>query len=754
MTIALRIQRFPLVRCLPLAALLCASPALAQPFAFDNDEATYQALYLATPIDLTGMVVDEDGAPVDGAVVTMIGWGTGATNAGQTATAGGSGVFTLPVLARRSGLLRVERPGYYTEIVPVDLQRPLADPAIDLGTIVMVEQAPGRARLIFGGDTMFGRRFVDADEDGIEGEPGDLIQPATRAEDAEALLGFVRDVLEASDHTQVNLECPITDDPATPHPFKTFTFFSYPETLTGLRNAGVRTVNLANNHVYDFLEGGFVDTLANVTAANLEWFGAGTTEAAAKSSVLRPTLQGVDLSFQGFSALSSDGSLLHEYLLVAKDSPPKGGALWLTTSNLSQFVAAESPVRFTVPVMHGGTEYSEYPNAAMRAHFINAVAGGAGLVVAHHTHTAHGIGVYNAGGGPRFVLMSLGNLLFDQDRFETFRSFLAVADVDLTVGGGQALHRLRLIPYHMNGYTPRLLTGAALERSARHIGHLSTTLPQAPVDGLTGAAVFAEDHRLVVLASPADAVSTDTIASLTVPVSTLGTGPVKVEPTNAGGALARVQTTATVQCEYGREIMIYGDFEDHDADDEDHEGDVWSQSPSRYIESSVVRSGTGAAVILRKSTHVSTATLTLTHRIPVAPSAKLTLTGYYKGVNAGELHVQVRWYNSAGSTLSTVTGNIHPAGTYDWSSFTSNVTAPANAATMNVLFAGYPPASGESQVFLDDIALIRWEHKIRNAFKGFNFATPNAWSHLRFTTTDPTLASLGVTLTHRAYETP
>jgi Bacterial capsule synthesis protein PGA_cap/Carboxypeptidase regulatory-like domain len=751
---SLRIQRLSLASGLSLGALLCASPALAQPYAFDGTEATYQANYLATPIDLTGVIVDEDGAPVDGAVVTMIGWGSGAVNAGQTATTDGSGGFTLPVLARRSGVLRVEHPGHYTEIIPVDLQRPLAELSTDVGAIVLVEQTPGRARLVFGGDTMFGRRFVDADEDGIEGEPGDLIQPATRAADAEALLGFVRDVLEASDHTQVNLECPITDDPATPHPTKTYTFFSYPETLTGLRNAGVRTVNLANNHVYDFLEGGFVDTLANVTAADLEWFGAGTSETAAKNSVLRPTLAGVDLSFQGFSQQSSDGSTQHEYLLVAKNSPPKGGALWLTSSNLSQFVAAESPARFTIPVMHGGTEYSEYPTSTMRAHFINAVTGGAGLVVAHHTHTAHGIGVYNAGAGPRFVIMSLGNLLFDQDRFETFQSFLAVADVDLTALGGQTLHRLRLIPYHMNGYTPRLLTGDSIERFGREIGHLSTNLPSAPADGLGGATVFAEDSRLAVLASPADAVSTDAIEAITLPISGLTTGAVAVNPTLDGGTLARVQTAAAVQCEYGREILRYGDFEDHDADDEDHEGDVWSQSTSRYIESSVVRSGTGAGVILRKSSNTSTAALTLTHRIAVTPGTKLTLTGYYKGSNAGELRVQVRWYSSAGATLSTVTGNTRAPGTYDWTLFSSNYTAPASTATMNVLFTGYVPASGESQVFLDDIALIRWEGSVANASAGFNLGTPNAWSHLRFTTTNPALASLGVTLTHRAYETP
>jgi hypothetical protein len=43
----------------------------------------------------------------------------------------------------------------------------------------------------------------------------------------------------------------------------------------------------------------------------------------------------------------------------------KGGALEMSTTNLSSFVLDEAPDRLTVPVIHGGFEYSDYPLLAV-----------------------------------------------------------------------------------------------------------------------------------------------------------------------------------------------------------------------------------------------------------------------------------------------------------------------------------------------------------------------------------------------------
>ncbi|WP_437808960.1 CapA family protein [Sorangium sp. So ce1078] len=745
---------------LSACAALCASlPAgeAAAAYRFDATEAAFDATYAATPIDVTGVVVDEAGSPIAGAEVTAIGWGSGAVNDGEIAFTDEAGAFTLAALARRSVLLRVEVDGYYSEIVPADLHRPLAAASSEVGRVVLTAQRAGRARILVGGDTMFGRRFVDSDADGVEGEAGDLIRPDTRQADALAVLSFLRDVLSSADYTQVNLECPVTANPATPHPYKSFTFFSYPETVRALALSGVDGVSLGNNHMFDYLEGGVTDTLIAVPNAGLDWFGAGPDETTAKGTVVYRTLRGVDVAFQGFNQIVNDGTTASEYTLTASDGPPpKAGALELGLAEISDFMEEDAAGRFGIPVLHGGTEYSDYPSSAMRRRFVQLVQKGAGMVVAHHPHTIHGVGLYNAGAGPRFVFMSLGNMVFDQDVFETYQSYLAAVDIDEDSSGNRAVHRVQLIPFQNEGYVPKLVGGAWLGRTARHIGHLSTTLPAAPsateaADGLTGAVVFASGPRAAAVSDPSQYTTSDHVETRSVPLRYSATGPVEHLRSSAADSLAAFRTTAAASCDYGREIMRYGDFEDSDIDDAFHEGSMWSMSEYRYIQNSVVHGGTGAMVFLRKSNSTSEVSTYMENRIKFDPGRKLTLTGFMKGDNAGQMRIQVYWYTSGGASLSNSVVFTRVGGTYDWQRFTVNLTPPANAGSVRFYFRAGVPASGEATAFLDDVSLVEWEGTVADGSAGFAFATPNDWSFVRCTAANPALTSLGVTMTHRSY---
>ncbi len=742
--------------CAALCAALPAGEAMAA-YRFDATEAAFDATYAATPIDATGVVVDEAGAPIAGAEVTAIGWGSGAVNDGELAFTDETGAFTLATLARRSVLLRVEVDGYYSEIVPADLHRPLAAASAEVGRVVLTEQRAGRARLLVGGDTMFGRRFVDSDADGVEGETGDLIRPETREADALAVLSFLRDVLSSADYTQVNLESPATANAATPHPYKSFTFFSYPETVRALALSGVDAVSLANNHMFDYLEGGVTDTLIAVPSAGLDWFGAGPDETTAKGTVLYRTLRGVDMAFQGFNQLVNDGTTASAYTLTASDGPPaKAGALELSLAEISDFMEEDAAGHFGIPVLHGGTEYSDYPTSGMRRRFVQLVQKGAGMVVAHHPHTIHGVGLYDAGAGPRFVFMSLGNMVFDQDVFETYQSYLAAIDVDEDSSGNRAVHRVQLIPFQNEDYVPKLVSGAWLGRAARHIGHLSTTLPAAPspseaADGMTGAVVFASGPRAVAVSDPSQYTTSEHVETRDVPLRSRTTGPVEHLRPSAADSLAALQTTAAASCDYGREIMLYGDFEDSDVDDAFHEGSMWSMSEYRYIQNSVVHDGTGAMVFLRKSNSTSEVSTYMNNRVKFEPGRKLTLTGFMKGDNAGQMRVQVYWYTSGGASVSNSVVFTRVGGTYGWQQFSVNLTPPANAGSVRLYFRAGAPASGEAAAFLDDVSLVEWEGTVADSSLGFAFATPNNWSFVRCTAVDPALTSLGVTMTHRSY---
>src|SRR5690606_14132748 len=110
----------------------------------------------------------------------------------------------------------------------------------------------------------------------------------------------------------------------------------------------------------------------------------------------------------------------------------------------------------------------------MRRLFVEAVASGAGLVVAHHPHVLQGIGLVDGDDRRRFVLMSLGNFVFDQTTSETLETMIAVVDVEAAPGGGHEVHRVELIPAILDDYTPRLLAGEGLVRLGRRLGHMST----------------------------------------------------------------------------------------------------------------------------------------------------------------------------------------------------------------------------------------------------------------------------------------
>ncbi|HTN85297.1 MAG TPA: CapA family protein [Sorangium sp.] len=745
-----------LCACAALGASLAAGDALAA-YRFDATEAAFDATYAAAPIDVTGVVVDEAGSPIAGAEVTAIGWGSGAVNHGELAFTDDDGAFTLAALARRSVLLRVEVDGYYSEIIPADLHRPLAAAAADVGRVVLTVQRPNRARILVGGDTMFGRRFIDSDEDGVEGEDGDLIRPGTREADARAILSFMRDVLSSADYTQVNLESPVTANPETPHPYKSFTFFSYPEAVRALALSGVDGVSLGNNHMFDYLDEGVADTLIAVPNAGLDWFGAGLDETMAKGTVLYRTIRGVDVAFQGFSQIVNDGTTLTEYALTASDGPPpKPGALELSLTEITDFMKTDAVGRFAIPVLHGGIEYSDYPTSGMRRRFTQLIQMGAGMVVAHHPHTIHGVGLYDGGAGPRFIFMSLGNMVFDQDVFETYQSYVAVVDIDEDESGGRAVHRVQLIPFQNEDYVPKLVGGAWLGRASRHIGHLSTTLPAAAVagdaaDGLTGAVVFQSGPRAAAVSAPSQYTTTEQVETRSVPLTSRSTGPVAHLRSDGADSLAALRTSAAASCDYGREIMIYGDFEDGDIDDTSHEGSMWSMSEYRYIENSVVHSGTGAMVFLRKSNSTSEVSTYMNNRIKFEPGRKLTLSGYLKGDNAGQMRAQIYWYTSGGASVSNSVVYTRAAGTYDWQRFNVDLTPPATAGSVRVYFRAAAPPSGEATTFLDDVSLIEWEGTVADGSLGFAFATPNDWSFVRCTATSTALTSLGVTLTHRSY---
>ncbi|MFO7561891.1 MAG: CapA family protein [Enhygromyxa sp.] len=714
-----------------------ASPRPARAYGFDDAEQAHQYAYLATAIALQGRIVDERGLPLDGAQLRLIGWGENIFNDGEAAMSWFGGGFSFPVLARRNALLEISLEGYYTELIPVELQRGLDEDTLELPDIELVARQPGRARLSFAGDAMFGRRMFERG----------VLDPETLAADTEALFRFVEPLLQADDHTAINLETPVTDQLGTPHPSKAYVFNAYPPSAEALPAVGVDSVSLGNNHVYDYLALGLYDTLAQLDAIGLPHYGAGVSASEAAASVYRPTINGVELSLQGFSDLSGKVHGLDALELIALDAPIKPGALHASPEQLDAFVEGEvAQGRLAIPIIHGGLEYAPAQSPEIRAHIERVVERGAALVIAHHPHVVHGVQLLDAGAGPRLVFGSLGNFVFDQDIFETLRSYVVVVDLS-DLGGGPTVERVRLIPIVLDDYAPRLLVGDAIAKLGRHLAHLSVA--EAAESGSTPALVFAEGGRLVVATDESEVSVTDLIDTRSIPLHEGRTGVVAIERFTPTDAIARIVSDTAAACQLGRDRLGIGDFEEPDVDDRYREGDLWSQSSHRYLQSVETRSGTGAAVLLRHSSHATAARLRMTRRLVVSPGRQMTLHGWHAAQNAGLFVVNVRWRDAEGSAISYTSEYASFGGSFEWSSFAAELTVPPDASSLEVDFNLHPPDAGEGRLLLDDLVFIEWDpEQLAIDTKGVALATPNGWDFLRCEAPGSTLP---LTLVHRVY---
>jgi hypothetical protein len=725
------------------------APRLGQAYVFDAVVEAWEEDYQAVPIDLEGRVIDEEGMGIEDAQLSVLGWGASLDNDGEATSSWEGGTFVLPGLARANVLVEISAPGYYSEIVAVELQRPLDEDVVELENIVLYERRFDRVRLTFGGDVMFGRRFLDADDDGVLGEVNDLLHLQTLRSDTAALFRFVEPVLESDDLTSVNLETPVTSNLATPHPVKSNVFYAYPESAKALGDVGIDMVTLGNNHVFDYLAAGTIDTMNHLDQMGMPWFGAGANDSDARLNWWAPELDGtnIELAMQGFSDIRGDYGSSSLYVTAA--DPNKPGALWSTESRINEFIDAAGE-RFAIPQFHGGTEYRLSQTSDMRSDFRDAIDRGAGLVIAHHPHVVHGVTRYDGGQGSRFVFGSLGNFVFDQEFWETFSSYLV--SVDLEQGSeGVEVARVRLFPMQIDGYVPRLLTGIGAAELGRHVAQMGTE--EQLGGGFTRAVVFAEGGKLIVVESESD-VSTSDLSDARVAVPLVGgsTGPLSLDPYGDNDALARLTSNVAATCELGLDRLQFGDFEDRDVDDWAAEGDRWEQTFARYVQRHTARTGLAAAVLLRDSSNVSRAGLETIAPVPVTGGRKFSVTGWAKRINAGKFEVMIRWKTSGGSTISTTTRTPQLVGLGDWKRFTIDLTAPANAADVELTYYQSAPANGEGLVFLDDLELIEWKATtLAIGPGGTAITTPNGWDAVRCAAAG---VSLNLTLTHRVYETP
>lgn len=202
-------------------------------------------------------------------------------------------------------------------------------------------------------------------------------------------------LMQSKDVVLVNLESPLSD-----HKRAQGFFISEPQYAKAMREAGISIVSLANNHVFDAGEIGFLETLCHLDDARIVYTGAGTNLEDARSGKL------IQINKMKIIFLSYTQYCNHQFTSVASEYP---GILPVDRQLiLEDLKAARMKGDLVFICLHWGFENqaSVHPKQTEIAHLL--IDAGADAIIGHHPHVPHGIEIYKK----RPILYSLGNFIF------------------------------------------------------------------------------------------------------------------------------------------------------------------------------------------------------------------------------------------------------------------------------------------------------------------------------------------------------
>jgi len=206
--------------------------------------------------------------------------------------------------------------------------------------------------------------------------------------DTEALFGKAMKIFSGADRFFVNLECALTDK-ETPITKKGPNIKASPKSVNGLKAMGVTDVCLANNHIYDFGEPGYRDTLAALEEAGLSYTGVGENDTDSRKIYF------FDCEGKRFSVVNVNE---HEYTYALPDRC--GVNPYDPYLTMQDIRAAKTQSDYTIVVYHGGKEHCRYPSPRLLNLCHEMVYCGADVVLCQHSHC---IGCYERFEGAHIV---------------------------------------------------------------------------------------------------------------------------------------------------------------------------------------------------------------------------------------------------------------------------------------------------------------------------------------------------------------
>ncbi|MBQ6442133.1 MAG: CapA family protein [Lachnospiraceae bacterium] len=198
-------------------------------------------------------------------------------------------------------------------------------------------------------------------------------------------------------------------DRGTPMAGKMYTFRSDPANVKYLTEMGVDLAGLANNHVFDYGEEAFLDTLQTLQNAGIPYVGAGINLEEASAPVF--------LDADGVTIAYVAASRAEKNIMTPEAGENSPGILrcYDMTRFLNSIKKAAEEADYVIALPHWGTEYSTTLEQAQIDGARACIDAGADAVIGTHTHCLQGVTSYHE----RPIAYSLGNFWFNERTLDT-----------------------------------------------------------------------------------------------------------------------------------------------------------------------------------------------------------------------------------------------------------------------------------------------------------------------------------------------
>jgi len=259
----------------------------------------------------------------------------------------------------------------------------------------------------------------------------------------------------------INLETTLTkSEKKVP---KVFNFKATPNKVQALKEANIRIVNLANNHMLDFYYEGLLETLQTLDNAKIKHIGAGANIHQARKPIIIEK-NGINIGFIGYT----------DYPLNWKATENKPGTNVIKIGDIEQIKKDIKEVREKVDLLimsiHWGPNKRQRPTKEFQKFAHEIIDAGIDIIHGHSAHIFQGIQLYKN----RLILYDTGDFVDDYRVGPEIRndwSFLFQVTIDKT-----GIKKLTLIPLFIDNMQVNIATGKEKENIIKHMQKLSREL--------------------------------------------------------------------------------------------------------------------------------------------------------------------------------------------------------------------------------------------------------------------------------------